>query len=91
MSNEIEESSHGTPVLVTAADLRAALARSRVPIYLVSARVMLNPVALGLVLNEHSDLNQELAEQVLRAIEEIAAAPRSLSPRRFFSLKRKRA
>ena len=61
---------------VTASDLRAALARARVPAYLVAARVRLHPVNLSRILHGHVGLKAELAEQILTAIEvEVRSRP----------------
>ena len=54
----------------TAADVRAALARRKLKIYVVGARVGLHPANLSMILNEHRALSPELAERLMRAIEQ---------------------
>ena len=53
----------------TAADLRAALARARVPIYVVAARVGAHPATLSRRLNGHWPLSEELARRLLEVID----------------------
>lgn len=60
-----------TKVEVTAGDLRAAIARARVPLYLVAAAARCHPVTLGLILREKKTLRPELAERVLAALREL--------------------
>jgi len=60
----------------TAADLRAALARRRPKLHLyeLAARIRLHPVTLSAVLNERRPLDRELAERVLRILDEGATS-----------------
>jgi hypothetical protein len=60
--------------LKTAADLRAVVARHKLKLYLLGARVGLHPARLSLVVNGHAPLTPELAERLSRAIAE--ATPR---------------
>jgi hypothetical protein len=57
----------------TPADVRAALARHRVHRFQVAPRVRIHPVRLGRMLNERLAMPPEVAERLLRAIEEVAA------------------
>jgi len=52
----------------TAADLRAKLARLRVPVYVVAARVRIHPVRLGQLLNERITLTPAMAARIESAI-----------------------
>jgi plasmid maintenance system antidote protein VapI len=52
-----------------AADLRAELARRRLPIFRVAARLDVHPTTLGKVLNERLPLSPELASRIASAIE----------------------
>jgi len=54
-----------------AADLRALLARARLPIYKVAARVGLHPCTLSLYLHGHRPVPESLAEAIARAVEEL--------------------
>lgn len=57
-------------VTITAEELRVAIFRSRIPFYIVAARIGLHPATLGKTLNGKRPLRPELAERILRAIEE---------------------
>ena len=59
---------HSTTSL-TSSDLRAALARSGGRAYRVSARLMMHPTTLSLILNGHRLLDQTLARRILAAID----------------------
>jgi len=54
----------------TAADLRAEIARRRQKLYVIAPRVGLHPNNLSLVLQEHRPLTPELAERIMRALDE---------------------
>jgi hypothetical protein len=54
--------------VLTAADLRAAIARKRVPIYVLAARVSLHPSHLSQVLNERVPLTKDLSEKIIRVL-----------------------
>lgn len=56
---------------LTAADLRAEIARARIPLYLVAAAARCHPAVLGRILAEKRPLKPALAERVLRAIAEV--------------------
>jgi plasmid maintenance system antidote protein VapI len=60
----------------TAADIRAALARRRPKLHLyeLAARVHVHPVTLSAILNERRPLDRDLADRVLRVIEEQRAS-----------------
>lgn len=51
-------------------DLRAALARARLPIYVVAARVRIHPVRLGAILRERIPITPGMAERILAAVRE---------------------
>lgn len=59
----------------TAADLRAAIARHRLKLYIIAPRVGLHPANLSVVLNEHRPLSPELAQRLMSVITEEASAP----------------
>jgi hypothetical protein len=54
-------------------DLRAELARRRLPIYMLAARVRINPIRLGRLLNGRLTLTPALAERILRGLAEDGA------------------
>jgi plasmid maintenance system antidote protein VapI len=53
----------------TAADIRAELARHRLKLYLVAARVGIHPANLSMMLNEHRPLSSDLAQRLMQAID----------------------
>ena len=59
---------------LTCDDLRAELARARIPIYILSARLRLHPVGLSKILHGHVPLSADLGRRVMAAIEEEVAA-----------------
>lgn len=59
-----------SPAIMTAADLRALRARCRMHLYELAALVQLNPTTLSAVLNERRPLMPDLAERILRALED---------------------
>jgi hypothetical protein len=58
----------------SAEDLRAELARRRLPAYVVGARARIHPTRLGRLLRERITLTPELAARIWRAIHEEAAS-----------------
>jgi plasmid maintenance system antidote protein VapI len=60
---------------MTAADLRAALARRRIRIYEFAPRIGLHPNRLGLLLNEHAPISPSLAHRIACALAKIDEAP----------------
>ncbi len=58
---------HRAPV--TAADLRAAIARTQVKLFRLAALVDCHPVTLGKILRGRKLLRPELAERILRALQ----------------------
>lgn len=60
--------------VLTAADLRALIGRSRVKIYRLAPLVALHPSHLSLILNERRALPSDLALRLLRAIDTEEAA-----------------
>ncbi len=53
----------------SAGDIRAAIARARIPAYIVGARARINPIRLSGMLNERLPLSAEIAERLMRVIE----------------------
>jgi hypothetical protein len=53
---------------LSAADLRASLARSRLYQFSVAAEVQMHPATLGAYLNERRPLPQDLARRIAEAI-----------------------
>ena len=51
-------------------DLRAALARARLPIYVIAARVRIHPVRLGAMLRERIPIPPGMANRILAAVRE---------------------
>lgn len=54
--------------MTTAADLRAELARRRIPLYKLAAQVGLHPGRLGMALNGRAPLSAELIGRIVRAL-----------------------
>lgn len=52
----------------TAADLRACVARARVPLYAIAARINRHPVTLGRWLNERLPMPAEAAGRIIEAV-----------------------
>jgi hypothetical protein len=57
-----------TTKILTAADLRAALAHAKVRAYCLAARLRMHPTTLSLILNGHRAFDQVVAERILEAI-----------------------
>lgn len=51
-------------------DLRAAIARSGIPSYVIGARARINPVKLSRILNGHLRVTHETAARILIAIQQ---------------------
>ena len=54
------------------ADLRAAIARSGFPAYVVGARCRINPIRLSRLLRGRELITPEIAARILTAIEQVA-------------------
>jgi hypothetical protein len=50
------------------ADLRATIARKRIPLFKLAAAVGLHPTTLGQILNERKPLKEGVAERLLEAM-----------------------
>jgi hypothetical protein len=61
----------------TAADLRAAIARHNIPIFLVAATAGRHPATLGRWLNERAPLPPDAAQRILDAIQRLTEARRT--------------
>jgi plasmid maintenance system antidote protein VapI len=59
---------------LTASYLRGLIAQRRVQIFRLAPRVDVHPSRLSLILHERRPLSPELAQRLVRAIEEEAAA-----------------
>ncbi len=59
---------------ISADDLRAAIARSGVPAYVIGARARVNPIRLSKLLHRHLPLTEDLAVRILLAVQEEEAA-----------------
>jgi plasmid maintenance system antidote protein VapI len=56
--------------LKSAADVRAAIARDKLKLYLLAARVQVHPCRLSLIVNGHAPLTPDLAQRLAQAIAE---------------------
>jgi plasmid maintenance system antidote protein VapI len=56
--------------LKSAADVRAAIARDKLKLYLLAARVQVHPSRLSLIVNGHAPLTPDLAQRLAQAIAE---------------------
>lgn len=54
---------------VQPSELRAAIARSGIPAYIIGARARINPIRLSRLLNGRDDLTPEIATRILLAVE----------------------
>jgi len=63
-----------TLVGTTPADLRAAIARSGAPAYVVGARCRINPIRLSRLLRGHEPITAEVAARILAAVRQEALA-----------------
>jgi hypothetical protein len=62
---------------MSAADLRAILGRTRVPAYLVAARIPMHPCRFSRLVNDDAEpIPSAISRRVLEAIEAIAAERR---------------
>lgn len=59
--------------IISAEDLRAAIARCGVPAYIVGARARVNPIKLSRLVRGHDPITPELASRILSAIAQEAA------------------
>lgn len=59
---------------VSAEDLRAAIARSGIPAYVIGARARVNPIRLSRLLRGHVRITDDIAARILLAVEQEAAA-----------------
>ena len=59
---------------ISAADIRAEIARRNVPLYVLAARVRLHPVRLGRLLNGRLTLTLEIAQRIMRSLDEAPSA-----------------
>lgn len=51
------------------AELRATIARKRIPLFKLAAAVGLHPTTLGQILNERKPLKEGIAERLLEALD----------------------
>ena len=58
----------------TAADIRAAIARSGIPAYIIGAHARINPIRLSLITRGHVRITDSLAARILLAVEKEVAA-----------------
>ena len=58
------------PSKICAGDLRAAIARSSIPAYVIAARARINPIKLSRILRGHVRITDALAAKVLLAVEQ---------------------
>ncbi|MDX2253213.1 MAG: hypothetical protein NW202_13085 [Nitrospira sp.] len=56
-------------LIVSAEDLRAAIACSGIPGYVIGARARVNPIRLSRLCRGHDRISPELAERIVRAIQ----------------------
>ncbi len=59
---------------VSAEDLRAAIARSGVPAYVIGARARVNPIRLSRLVRGRDPITAEVAARILLAIQQEVAA-----------------
>ena len=63
-----------TPSKVSAEDLRAAIARSVVYVYVVAGRCLINPIRLSRLLRGHEPITAEVVVRILLVVENDVAA-----------------
>lgn len=59
---------------VSAVDLRAAIARSGIPAYIIGARARVNPIRLSRIIRGHVRIIDDIAARILLAVEQEVAA-----------------
>lgn len=59
-----------TTKTISAEDLRAAIARSGVPGYIIGARARINPVRLSRILRGHVRITPDIAGRILLAVQQ---------------------
>ena len=59
---------------VSAEDLRAAIARSGIPGYVIGARARINPIRLSRILRGHIRITDDIAARIILAVEQEVAA-----------------
>jgi plasmid maintenance system antidote protein VapI len=59
---------------ISAADIRAGIARRNVPRYVLAARIRIHPMRLGRLLNGRLTLTPELAQRVMHGLNEAPPA-----------------
>ena len=57
---------------ISAGDLRAAIARSGIPAYVIAARARVNPIKLSRILRGHVWITDALAVKILLAVQQEA-------------------
>jgi len=55
---------------ISAADLRAAIAKSGVPAYVIGARARVNPIRLSRLLRGHAPITSDVASRILLAVQQ---------------------
>lgn len=55
---------------VSAEDLRAAIARSGIPCYIIGARARINPIRLSRIIRGHVRITDDLAAKILLAVQQ---------------------
>ena len=56
------------PTLLTPGDIRAALARKRIPLYLLAASVRVHPARLSPMIHERAPLPPRIAARIAEAL-----------------------
>jgi len=52
----------------TAADLRAAIARARMPLYILAGRIRLHPTYLSKIVNGHLPMRPDLVARIMQIL-----------------------
>lgn len=63
-----------TPCVISPEDLRATIARSGVPAYIVAGRARVNPIKLSRLVRGHDPITSDMASRILLAVEQEVAA-----------------
>ena len=64
----------GTPTTISAEDLRAAIARSGIPAYIIGGKAKIHPVKLSRLIRGHDPIRPDEASRILLAVQQEVAA-----------------
>jgi plasmid maintenance system antidote protein VapI len=60
--------------IIPSEDIRAAIARSGIPAYVIAARARIHPMRLSRLVRGHDPISPETASRILLAVQQVVAA-----------------